>query len=168
MPLRSRYYALLFGALVCGAQADDSADRAALIGNWDLVSLENHAADGKVSKPFGDAPIGRLSYSADGHMSAQIMRASRANFFGNQLYGGTDAEKLSAYDSFIAYYGSFEVNSATHVVIHHVIGSLFPNWSGRDQRRRYAIKGEQLMLSTRPFIAQGKEVTAHVLWRRAH
>ena len=168
MSFSQRLSVLLLLAAPCCVAADDANDMAALIGSWDLVSVENRASDGTVSKPFGAAPVGRITYSADGRMSAQIMRAGRASFASNELYGGSNAEKRSAYDSFIAYYGSFEVNSATHVVIHHVIGSLFPNWSGRDQRRRYAIRGEQLMLSTRPFIAQGKEVTAYVLWRRAH
>ena len=162
---------LLLVAPCCALAGDarhDANDRAALIGSWDLVSVENRAIDGSVSKPFGAAPVGRITYGADGHMSAQLMRAGRASFASNELYGGSDAEQRKAYQSFIAYYGSFEVNSATQVVTHHVIGSLFPNWSGRDQRRRYAIKGDELELSSRPFIAQGKQVTAHVLWRRAH
>ena len=147
--------------------ADDAAD-AALIGSWDLVKLENHASDGQVSKQFGDAPIGRITCTADGHMSAQILRAGRPPFADHDLYGGTPAEKRAAYDSFIAYYGSFEVDSANHVVTHHVVGSLFPNWVGGDQQRYYAISGDELTLSTKPFTVAGKETTARVLWKRAH
>lgn len=146
--------------------ADDAADAAALVGSWDLVRLENHASDGSVTRPFGDSPVGRITYTADGQMSAHIMRAGRQPFAAGDLYGGSDTEKLAAYDGYVAYYGSFSLDSTQHVVTHHVRGSLFPNWVGGEQQRFYSIVGDELTLSTRPFTAHGQEVTAHVLWRR--
>ncbi|MGH8595984.1 MAG: lipocalin-like domain-containing protein, partial [Gammaproteobacteria bacterium] len=64
--------------------ADDTAK---LLGSWDLVSLENRGADGSVHHPFGTNPVGRITYTADGLMSAQIMHGSRQPFATATLYG---------------------------------------------------------------------------------
>lgn len=147
--------------------AAPSADSEALIGSWDLVSLENRAADGSVERPFGAAPVGRLTYTADGFMSAQIMNGDRPPFATPDLYSGTPVEKAAAYESYIAYYGAYAVDAIAHTVTHRVKGSLFPNWTGGQQVRYYTVEGNKLILTTKPFKAQGKDVTAHVVWQRA-
>ena len=158
----------LFVALLAPTciQAAPSTDRENLIGSWDLVSLENHGANGKTFYPFGEHPIGRITYTADGKMMAQIMRAERKPFATGDLYSGTADEKAAAYDSYVAYYGDFSVDPALHTVTHTVTGSLFPNWTGGQQMRFYELKGDELVLTTKPFHAQGTEVTAHVVWHR--
>jgi len=149
------------------AATDNAAVAAALVGSWDLVSLENRGEDGSVHKPFGDAPLGRITYTADGRMTAQIMRDVRKTFATDQLYSGTADEKAAAYDSYIAYYGTYTVDAAKHTVTHTVEASLFPNWVGGQQQRFYTLDGEQLILSTAPFPAHGTVVTPRVVWRRA-
>ncbi len=151
-------------ATVTGAEA---SDRDKLVGSWDLVSLENRGANGQTFHPLGDDPIGRFTYTPDGKMHAQLMRGDRKPFKTADLYSGTAEEKTAAYDSYIAYYGSYTVDEAAHTLTNHVVGSLFPNWVGGDQMRFYAVKGDELVLSTKPFHAQGTEVTAHVVWHRA-
>lgn len=147
------------------ASADDA--RALLAGSWDLVSVENRGTDGSVVRPFGDAPQGRITYTADGYLSAHVMRAARAAFAGATLYGGSAEEKSTAYDSYIAYYGSYVVDPQAGTVTHRIEGSLFPNWSGSAQTRFYTLAADTLTLSTPPFDAQGKQITVHVVWRRA-
>jgi hypothetical protein len=44
--------------------------------------------------------------------------------------------------------------------------SLFPNWVGVTQERLVKISGDQLTLSTRPLLLQGRQQTAHLLWER--
>jgi len=165
--MRSRHlvFALLGAcALALTAYAADPA--AGFIGSWDLVSLENRGADGSVHQPFGAHPVGRITYTADGLMSAQIMHETRVPFAGTALYGGTPAEKAAAYSGYIAYYGSFDVDPAAGIVTHHVTGSLLPNWVGGNQVRFYRFEGEHLVLSSKPFAAFGTEVTPHVVWRK--
>lgn len=148
------------------APATDDAARALLVGSWDLVSLENHAADGSVNQPFGAAPIGRITYTAEGHMSAQIMHDTRAPFAADALYGGSPEERAAAYAGYIAYYGGFTVDPVAGVVRHHVTSSLFPNWVGSEQVRHYVLNGDQLTLSAPSVDARGQPVTAQVVWRR--
>ncbi len=147
--------------------ADNASTAAALVGSWELVSLENHGADGSVHQPFGKAPVGRITYTADGRMMAQIMRDERIAFATSALYTGTEAEKAAAYDSYIAYYGTYAVDAATMTVTHKVTASLFPNWVGGDQQRFYVLDGDQLTLSSKPFPAHGTVVTPKVIWHRA-
>lgn len=149
------------------APTDDAAVAATLVGSWDLVSLENRGEDGSVHRPFGEAPVGRITYTADGRMTAQIMRDKREPFATNQLYSGTTEEKAAAFDSYIAYYGTYVVDAAQRTVTHTVEASLFPNWVGGRQQRFYKLEGEQLILSSAPFPAHGTVVTPRVIWRRA-
>ncbi len=159
--------AVAAGALGAHA-ADNTGDKAAaLVGSWELVSLENHGEDGSVHQPFGKAPVGRITYTADGRMMAQIMGDERTVFGTDVLYTGTEAEKAAAYDSYIAYYGSYTVDVATHTVTHKVTASLFPNWVGGNQQRFFALDGDTLTLSSKPFPAYGTVVKPKVIWHRA-
>ncbi|MGE3773833.1 MAG: lipocalin-like domain-containing protein [Gammaproteobacteria bacterium] len=151
--------------VVAAAHADP---RAPFVGSWDLVSVENRASDGSVTRPFGAAPRGRITYTPEGFLSAHVMRAARPAFAGEaSLYGGSAAEKAAAYDGYIAYYGRYAVDAAAGTVMHRIEGSLFPNWSGSAQTRHYAFAGDTLTLSSPPFEAGGKTIAVHVVWRRA-
>jgi hypothetical protein len=148
-----------------GASADAPRDR--LIGSWELVAVENRGSDGSVERPFGAHPRGRITYTTDGFLSAHVMHAERAPFATPGLYDGTPAEKAAAYDSYIAYYGRFDLDPAAGTITHAITGSLFPNWSGSSQTRFYAFDGDTLTLSTPPMEKNGKAITVHVVWRRA-
>ena len=156
---------ILVSALAGTVAAADAG--AILVGSWDLVSLESRSADGEVHKPFGETPRGRITYTADGRMSAQVMHSERPPFASGDLYGGSEAERAAAYAGYVAYYGSYRVDAAVGAVYHRIAGSLFPNWIGSEQERFYRLDGDRLILSTRPFSSQGEEVTAHVVWQRA-
>jgi len=154
---------LALSALAC--RADEA--RGLLVGSWDLVAVENRGTDGAVERPFGERPQGRITYTADGYLSAHVMHADRAPFATGGLYSGTPAEKAAAYDSYIAYYGAYSVDPAAGTVTHKITGSLFPNWTGSSQTRYYALQGDELTLSTPPMERDGREITVHVVWRRA-
>jgi hypothetical protein len=147
------------------APAESAAER--LVGSWDLVAVENRGSDGSVEQPFGSAPRGRINYTADGLMSAQVMHAERAAFATQGLYDGTPAEKAAAYDSYIAYFGRYELDPAAGTLTHAITGSLFPNWSGSRQTRYYSFDGDTLTLSSPPMEKGGRAITVHVVWRRA-
>ena len=124
-----------------------TADAAALVGTWRLLHWEAEAVDGEVRRPFGDAPLGYLVYTADGRMITTISRADRAPV-GGDLLAGPEAGRLEAFASFIAYSGTFEVAGDT--VAHRVEMSLFPDWVGSVQRRTLELStdGRRLTLST--------------------
>ena len=51
-------------------------------------------------------------------------------------------------------------------VVHHVEGSLFPNWEGQALKRLVELSGNRLKLSTPPTLRGGGEVVFVILWER--
>jgi hypothetical protein len=136
-----------------------------LVGTWRLVSWENRTLDGEVSHPLGDDPSGYIAYTEDGYVFVAIMGAARRLFVAGDLLTGSTAEKAGAAETYVSYCGRYEFHRET--VLHHVELSLFPNWVGVTRERLVRISGDQLTLSTRPLLLQGRQQTAHLLWERA-
>ena len=113
-----------------------------------------------------DDAIGLLIYAATGHMAVQLLRAHRPLFAAGDPYRGTPEEIKAAFEGYIAYFGSYEVNEAEGVVTHHVHGASFPNWIGGDQQRFFAFAGNQLILSTPPILAGTSTMTGVLIWER--
>jgi heterodisulfide reductase subunit B len=43
------------------------------------------------------------------------------------------AEEIKTnYEGCVSYYGHYELDPENNIVIHHVEGSLFPNWEGNE------------------------------------
>jgi hypothetical protein len=137
-----------------------------VIGTWKLISLEHRTTNGEVSYPMGLNPVGWITYGADGRMGVQIMKAERPRFSTTDFLGGTPQEKLSAYESYIAYLGTYTVNENEGYLLHHVEGSLFPNWIGTAEKRFFTVEGTRLLLKTAPFMAGGREITGYLIWER--
>ena len=116
------------------------------VGAWNLISFQRRTAAGEVTYPMGAKPVGRLTYDAQGHMSAQIMRPDRPKFQSASSGRGSAEEKIAAFDGYISYYGTYLVNEKDHSVIHRVEAGLYPNWVGSDQRRLYEFSAGKLIL----------------------
>ena len=78
------------------------------------------------------------------------------------------AEEIKAnYESFVSYFGPYEFDAEEGFVLHHVEGSLFPNWEGQAQKRFFELSGNQLTLSTPPTLwGGGGEIVAVLIWER--
>lgn len=142
-----------------------AVDPTHLVGTWKLVSYVIEHPDGRPEQTaMGERPYGRLIYTADGNMLAQIAAPGRKNFAKSYLMGATPAEAKAATDTYLAYGGTWRVQGDT--VIHTVEGGLFPNWVGGEQVRAVAWDGDRLVLST-PVMerAQGL-VAARLTWQR--
>jgi hypothetical protein len=92
------------------AQGHRPSDREKLIGAWQLVSLASPGPDGKISVSH---PAGILTYTRDGHVSVQLMYPASQNAISNEYV-------LNGYE---ASFGSYEVNEAKHILIHHIQGA---------------------------------------------
>ena len=136
------------------------------IGTWKLLSFEFRRSDGGVIYPFGKDAVGRLMYDAQGNMSVHIMSVNRPSFAENDQLKGTSKEIKSAFEGFIAYFGTVDLDEEKAMVVHHVEGSLFPNLVGKDQKRFFRFNGDQLEL-TAPARPWGGEAMSGVLvWDR--
>jgi hypothetical protein len=136
-----------------------------LVGTWTFVSWVYRDEKGNEVDYFGRNSAGVLTYDALGNMNVHVMRGNRAPFASNDINGGTPTETKAAFDSYIAYIGTYEENKPGEIA-HTVQGSLFPNWIGHREIRYAALNGDQLTLSTPPVPVNGQEIVFHITWRR--
>jgi len=78
------------------------------------------------------------------------------------------AEGIRAnYEGYVSYYGSYEFDNENGFIIHHVEGSLFPNWEGQGLKRFFELSGNRLKMNTPPTLwGGGGEVVATLIWER--
>jgi hypothetical protein len=136
-----------------------------IVGTWKLVSWTYVDAKGHTEDFFGKESSGILMYDNYGYMNAQLMRLPRKTMSAQRLFEGSDEEIREAYQTYAAYYGRYEERRPGEF-IHVVEGSLFPNWTGKEEVRFAKIDGEFLTLSAPPVTVNGEEVTFNVLWRK--
>jgi hypothetical protein len=138
------------------------------IGAWKLVSCEARSSNGEVSYPYERNPFGLLMYDSGGNMSVLIMRRDRPKFASDNRWGGSSEEIKTAFEGFIAYCGTYEVNEEKGTVIHHVEGSSLPNEMGTAKVRVFKFSGDQLSLITPPQPVGEGQLTApwHLIWVR--
>ena len=138
-----------------------------LVGTWTLESFTSTDDRGVTTDAMGAGATGYLSYSADGWMSVQLMRAGRKPFRVSDMDGGTLEQTVDAARSYFAYAGPYTVDETASVVYHNLVFSLMPNWVGGKQKR-YARKlgNDELELSGDPVLIAGKMQTNRLRWRR--
>jgi len=152
--------AAVAGAPVSGQPAADVEQiRAQLVGSYRLVWYNSYDKAGKETKlPY---TFGQISYDRAGRMSAQLVRDGQQRFAGAQP---TDQERLTAYASFISYFGAYDIDPVKRAVTHHVEGSMNPNMVGTHLTRYFEFSpdGRSLFLS----VKDGDRVTGRLQWDR--
>ncbi len=133
-----------------------------LLGTWKLKSYVVTAATGARSTPYGENPMGYLSYSADGRM--QVIGAAS----GRMVQAGPNPpenERVALHDTMFAYAGTYSVEAGK--VIHHVDISWNEAWTGTDQLRLFEVNGKFLTLTTHfADSASDTEALYAVVWEK--
>lgn len=130
------------------AESPSNNLRKQLIGTWRLVSYEDRGdPNGAWTYRFGKNPKGYVIYDETGHVAIQIMKTPPPPKFAS----GDDAkptpeEALAVYSSYTAYFGTYTVDEAKHIVTHHVEGALRPSYIGTDQERPFELSGDRLII----------------------
>lgn len=117
-----------------------------LTGSWRIVSWDWYDANGAVSSPLGDDPVGLLMYDASGVVSAQLMRRNQPKFQDDDWLRATDKEKAMAWSGYFGYFGTYTIDETAGAITHSIEGSWFPNLVGTEQVRRYSLDGNRLTL----------------------
>jgi hypothetical protein len=115
------------------------------LGSWELVEWVGTSQQGETTYPFGEDAQGQITYTADGRMSAHLMRPP--------------GDPADAPPQHLAYWGTFSLQAAAGTVTHHVIGADRPNWLGSDQVRQFRFEGQDRLV-----LSLGQQ---HLTWRRA-
>ena len=119
-------------------------EQSQVVGTWRLISAEDKdPTTGKwVPYTFGNPPSGYFIYDATGHASVQIMTTPPQQIATPD--SPTPDEALAIFNAYIAYYGSYTVDSANITV--QVEGALDPSQVGSPQVRPYQLKGDTLII----------------------
>ncbi len=117
-----------------------------LTGTWRLRSFAFTDETGAVLHPLGERPVGFVVVSADGYLALNFMAGERSRFSGDDLFGGSEAERARAAAEVVSFAGPYEFDgNAVSVTVEY---SVFPNWIGVTQVREVEVSGDQLILRT--------------------
>lgn len=143
-----------------------------LIGVWRLVRIDYSGPHGSTVDPFYQADsTGLLIYDRSGWMSVDIVAPHRPRFeVPSQRIAMQDgaeiaALKVSAFDSYYAYDGTWEFNAASSEIAHHVVSSLLAAESGVTYTQKVSLEGGHLIFTNRSG-AQGRETVRLKIWER--
>lgn len=155
---------LLATALASAAAAQEKSVMAQLTGAWTLASVYVGEGD-KKAEPYGPSPKGALLLAPNGSFALTIVRAGLGKFASNNREQGTVEENTAVVKGSLAYFGSYTVTEAEHVIEVKIDGSTFPNFDGTSQKRLFKLSGDELTLTNAA--PSGGGGTAVQVWKRA-
>ena len=166
---RRAFVASTIGAVITGPvrAAEQPSLRARLLGVWSLVEAVTLKGDEAVPWFDRHPPItGNIIYAENGWMSVQISGSMPGTIDRGDFIKLSDADKTSWFKEYYAYYGTFEVDEAAKVVIHHVVSSLLPYERGAKLMREVIIKDDVLTLLTPPRFDSGVKSFNRLVWKK--
>jgi hypothetical protein len=162
----------------CVARAAHAADaglrvpsREALIGAWRLIGIELSTRDGRRPDPFFEAgSTGLIVYDPSGWMSVQISGPQRMAWYipGSRPPAAKQRDlrlKAAAYDSYYAYFGTWQYDEQSAVMIHHVKSSVIPAEVGLDYSQQIRIDGNRITFVGH-VLEHGEDITRTKIWER--
>ncbi|HEY6600470.1 MAG TPA: lipocalin-like domain-containing protein [Xanthobacteraceae bacterium] len=136
-----------------------------LLGAWTLVSL-TAGEEADQTFPYGANPKGSMMVDANGRFMITVVRSDLPQFASNNRMTATPDEATAVVQGSIAYYGSYSIDEATHVITVNVEGSTFPNFTGGTQTRILSFNGDDEVTYLNPTPSHGG-APAKVTYRRA-
>ncbi len=134
-----------------------------VVGVWRLVDCV--AARGAERwRPHGEAPIGRLVYSAGGRVIVVLGDRERLPFAKADPRGGAPEECVAAMSSFAAYTGDWRVEGDR--LVHAIALAWAPPWTGQTLVRHAVFTGDTLRLSAPTTAVAGAGWDLHLDWAR--
>ncbi|MGD0966397.1 MAG: lipocalin-like domain-containing protein [Candidatus Acidiferrales bacterium] len=135
-----------------------------LVGTWKLVSASSTTPTGERSEtPYGISPVGFLTYTADGRVTALISYGGRKPLSAGRGTAQLE-EQAEAFKTFFAYAGRYRVSGDK--VTHHVEISSIQNYVNGDLIRTVKFQGDQIILVTPPTSVNGRVQTVELIWQR--
>lgn len=144
--------------------------REKLVGTYRLYDWKIVDGDKLLDATLGpmEGCHGMLIYSKDGYMSVWLSKKDRPEFARRAIDGGTDEEKLQAYDSFHGYTGRYEVNEEEETVTHYPLIAAFPNVIGKALTKKLVFKEDTVKLLDTNIKFEGSNAGRHsyVMWQK--
>lgn len=137
-----------------------------LVGTWKLESATITTDTGEVRNSWGAHPIGFITYTEDGRMSAILTVDNRKPLSVSDFISAPADERAEAFATMNAYAGRYTFTGEE--AIHHVEAASMPNDVGTDLKRLVKLEGDQLtLLVAKPYLRGGMMVRSQQLvWKR--
>jgi hypothetical protein len=136
-----------------------------LVGTWKLVSASGTTSAGdQAEATYGPDPVGFLTYTAGGRVTALISYGGRKPLSVGSGLTAPLEEQAEAFKTFIAYAGRYTLSGDK--VTHHVEVSSIQNYVGKDLVRSVKFQGDRIILITPPMPVNGKIQTIELIWQR--
>ena len=160
--MRGLFIGLWLALAALPARADDTADRARIVGTWKLVSVVYEDQESKQQTPvYGEHPKGYQIATPEGRWLALVTAEGRP-------VPQTDAERAQALRTMIAYAGRYRVEDGK--VVTKVEAAWNEAWVGGEQTRFIRFEGDDLLHIESPPMPHpnlaGKVVRVIVTWQR--
>ena len=138
----------------------------ALVGTWKLESATITTDKGEVRNSWGAHPIGFLTYTEHGRMSAILTLDDRKPLSVSDFISAPANERAEAFASMTAYAGRYTFTGQE--VVHYVEAASMPNDVGTELKRLVKLDGDQLvLLVAKPYLRGGIMVRSQeLIWRR--
>ena len=149
--------------LSVGMVANVSAESRDIVGTWEWASVDNTTPDGVTMQPFGPKPGGYLSFDSKGRFVWLITRPGRAKFASGRRDQGTPEENKATVQGSLAYCGTYAISGDTLIL--KIEASTYPNEVGAEQKRTFALNGDELSWRN-PAVSTGAAGVARL--RRLH
>ena len=147
--------ALLLAVAAPPAHAQTARD---LEGTWTLVSAVTEQG-GARTDVFGPDPVGTLVFGADGRYTLVFLRRDLPRFAAGNRVSGTPDENRAIVHGSVAHFGTYAVDEAGKALIFRIEASTFPNWTGAEQRRAFALRGDELTYTSPGSAGAAAQVT---------
>src|SRR5271169_2187706 len=125
-----------------------------VVGTWKLVSATSTTSAGRSEAPYGSAPAGFLTYTADGRMSTVISYGGRKPLTFGRTGPALQEEQAEAFKTFLAYAGRYTLSGDQ--MTHHVEVSSIQNYVNKDLVRSVKFQEDRIVLITPPTPVNGK------------
>ncbi|WP_413666822.1 lipocalin-like domain-containing protein [Mucilaginibacter sp. Mucisp86] len=150
--------------LIAGmASAQNKIGANNLTGTYELVVVDNIAADGSRVHLYGDSPKGILMFDTQGNYTLQIYSEGRPKFAAGDKSKGTDEENRASVKGCNAHYGTYKIEGGN--IIFNIQHASFPNWEGTQQKRPFIISGDIFKYIV-PAPTTGGAATGEVVWKK--
>jgi len=141
------------------------SDNDKLVGTWRLVSASSTTVSGEQNDPpYGRNPVGFLTYTEDGRVTALISYGERKPLSIGAKPPALLEEQAEAFRTFLAYGGRYKLSGDK--VIHSIEISSIQNYVGKEFVRSVRLEGGQIVLVTPPSMVNGKIQTLELVWQR--
>lgn len=121
---------------------------------------------GRVTPYWDDHPDGRIMYTADGHVAAQLYDTRRPRN-GVDWMALTSESLARTARGLTTYFGRYTIDTVAQTVTHHVEGAMSPDWIGTKLVRRYRfVTPDRVELSTLTNAMPGRRTGIVLTWER--